>query len=155
MLEQAASGVERSAHRAATAVLRRLRERVRLAVGHHGISGSSYRRDIEGWFHGTTNFLVAGPPGVRVEQMLALVEAGVVHLVGPEMVVGIDRDVAAFTAASPAVNAAPVAAGTDRGPAAGRGRAPYGRSAALLHARVGHLPRSHDLQYWRARLPGG
>lgn len=110
VLEQDASGVERNAHRAATAVLRRLREQVRLAVGHHGITGASYQRDIEGWFHGMTNFLVAGPPGVRVEQMLALMEAGVLHLVGPEMVVGIDREAVAFTAASAAVNATPVEA---------------------------------------------
>jgi FAD-NAD(P)-binding len=112
VLEQAVAGVESSAHRAATAVLRRLREQVRLSVGHHGVTGSSYRHDVEGWFHGLTNFLVAGPPQVRVEQVLALLETGVVHLVGPGMRVGIDREAGAFTAESPAVAGTPVSAET-------------------------------------------
>jgi hypothetical protein len=111
VLDQAAAGVARSPQRAATAVLRRLREQVRLAVSHHGITGSSYRRDVDGWFRSLTNFLVEGPPAVRVEQMLALMEAGVVHLIGPQTCVRLDGEAAAFTAESGAVDGMPVSAG--------------------------------------------
>lgn len=111
VLDQNNAGVTDSPQRAATAVLRRLREQVRLVVSHHGIAGSSYRRDVDGWFHGLTNFLVAGPPAVRVEQMLALLEAGVVHLVGPGMVVGVDPEAGAFVAESAAVAESRVSSG--------------------------------------------
>ncbi|WP_377926002.1 FAD/NAD(P)-binding protein [Amycolatopsis albidoflavus] len=110
VLDEAAAGVTRSPRRAATAALRRLREPVRLAVSHHGIAGSSYRRDVENWFDGLSKFLVWGPPPVRVEELLALLEAGVVHLIGPQTRVTLDRTSAAFTAESPMVDRSRVTA---------------------------------------------
>jgi hypothetical protein len=110
VLDEAGAGVMRSPQRAATAAVRRLREPVRLAVCHHGIAGSSYRRDIENWFDGLSKFLVWGPPPVRVEELLALLEAGVVHLTGPQTRVAIDRDTATFTAESPMVDQSGVTA---------------------------------------------
>ncbi|QIZ36579.1 FAD/NAD(P)-binding protein [Saccharopolyspora sp. ASAGF58] len=110
VLDEAAAGVTRSPHRAVTAALRRLRELVRLAVCHHGIAGSSYRRDIENWFDGLSKFLVWGPPPVRVEELLALLDAGVVRLTGPRTRVAFDRDTAAFTAESAVVDQSRVTA---------------------------------------------
>lgn len=110
VLDEAAAGVTRSPQRAATAALRRLRELVRLAVCHHGIAGSSYRRDIESWFDGLSKFLVWGPPPVRVEELLALLEAGVVHLTGPQSRVAFDPSAAAFTLASPMVDRSKITA---------------------------------------------
>jgi len=110
VLDEAAAGLGRSPQRAATAALRRLREPVRLAVCHHGIAGSSYRRDIENWFDGLSKFLVWGPPPVRVEELLALLEAGVVHLTGPRTRVTIDRETAVFTAESAMVDQSRVTA---------------------------------------------
>lgn len=110
MLAEAAAGVRQSPHRAVTAALRRLRELVRLAVCHHGITGSSYHRDIENWFDGLCKFLVWGPPPVRVEELLALLDAGVVRLTGPRTRVAFDRETPAFTAESAVVNQSAVAA---------------------------------------------
>ena len=110
VLDEAAAGVTRSPQRAATAALRRLREQVRLAVSHHGTAGSSYRRDIENWFDGLSKFLVWGPPPVRVEELIALLDAGVVHLTGPRTRVGVDRETASFTAESAMVDQSRVTA---------------------------------------------
>lgn len=110
VLNEAAAGVTRSPQRAATATLRRLRELVRRAVCHHGITGSSYRRDIEDWFDGLSKFLVWGPPPVRVKELLALLEAGVVRLVGPQTRIAFDSDTAAFTAESAMVDRSTVTA---------------------------------------------
>ncbi|GGU85219.1 FAD/NAD(P)-binding protein [Lentzea flava] len=110
VLYEAAAGATQSPHRAVTAALRRLRELVRLAVCHHGIAGSSYRHDIENWFDGLSKFLVWGPPPVRVEELLALLDAGVVRLIGSRARVELDRDIAAFTAESSMVDHSKVSA---------------------------------------------
>jgi len=110
-LEQAALGVEESPQRAATSVLRALREQVRHAISHCGISGSSYRQHVDGWFRNLTNYLVAGPPAVRTEELIALMQAAVVRLVGPRICVVFDPSSNAFNASSEAVKDRPVTAG--------------------------------------------
>lgn len=56
-------------------------------------------RDVHGWFDADGLFLASGPPAGRTRQVLALVEAGVVRLIGPETTVGVDGG--AFVARSP------------------------------------------------------
>lgn len=71
--------------KAALDVLRDLRNEIRLVVDHGGVSGSSYRDDIEKWFTPLNAFASIGPPASRIKEMIALMEAGVLHMVGPDM----------------------------------------------------------------------
>ncbi|MFI1093641.1 FAD/NAD(P)-binding protein [Streptomyces sp. NPDC020917] len=71
--------------KAALDVLRDLRNEVRLAVDHGGLHGESYRRDLDGWYTPLNAFLSIGPPARRVEEMIALIEAGVLHIIGPDL----------------------------------------------------------------------
>lgn len=66
-------------------VLRDLRNEIRLVVDHSGISGDSYHHELEGWYNPLNAFTSIGPPVRRIEEMIALVEAGVLHVVGPRV----------------------------------------------------------------------
>ena len=66
-------------------VLRDLRNEIRLVVDHGGIDGDSYRDELEGWYNPLNAFTSIGPPVRRIEEMIALVEAGVLHVVGPRV----------------------------------------------------------------------
>ncbi|WP_282793784.1 FAD/NAD(P)-binding protein [Streptomyces sp. CC224B] len=98
--------------KAALDVLRDLRNEIRLCVDHGGVDGTSYRDDLQGWYTPLNAFLSIGPPVSRVEELRALVEADVVHLLGPDLDVTLDTQgpAPAFTARSPAVDAPPVRA---------------------------------------------
>ncbi|MFB6887880.1 FAD/NAD(P)-binding protein [Kitasatospora sp. NPDC056327] len=96
--------------KAALDVLRDLRNEIRLAVDHGGIDGSSYRDDLDGWYTPLNAFLSIGPPAERIEQLIALIEAGVLELLGPGTEIRIDPVDPAFTAASAAVPGPPVRA---------------------------------------------
>ncbi|MGF1431134.1 FAD/NAD(P)-binding protein [Kitasatospora sp. LaBMicrA B282] len=81
-------------------VLRDLRNEIRLAVDHGGLDGDSHRDDLEGWYTPLNAFLSIGPPATRIEQMIALMEAGVLELTGPATEIRIDTEQPAFVAAS-------------------------------------------------------
>lgn len=68
------------------------------AVG--AIAGESLVRDLQGWFDADGLFLASGPPSVRVRKVLALIDAGVIDLLGPETVVRTDADTGRFRAES-------------------------------------------------------
>lgn len=99
-----------SALKATAAMMRDLRDEVRQVVSHQGLSGVSYVRDIERWFSGLNNFVASGPPASRVEELRALVEAGVIRFVGPRM--RVTPADGAFVIDSPAVGEAPVRVST-------------------------------------------
>lgn len=105
--------------KAALDVLRDLRNEIRLVVDHGGLDGSSYRDDLVHWYTPLNAYLSIGPPASRIEEMAALVEAGVLHLVGPATEIRIVPAEPAFLAKSPLVDAEPV------------------RATALIEARVG------------------
>ncbi|MCI3225150.1 FAD/NAD(P)-binding domain-containing protein [Streptomyces sp. NP-1717] len=84
-------------------VLRDLRNEIRLVVDHGGLTGRSHRDDLERWYTPLNAFLSIGPPAGRIEQMIALVEAGVLTVLGPGMRVGTDADQGVFTVEAPAV----------------------------------------------------
>lgn len=109
-LRQARLGPRRSAAKAASAAMRDLRDEIRQVVSHRGISGSSYRDHVDGWFSGLNNYLSSGPPASRIEQLLALVDAGIVEPVGPGMAVTADERAGAFMATSARVAGARVLA---------------------------------------------
>jgi hypothetical protein len=89
--------------KAALDVLRDLRNEVRQLVDHRGLSGRSHREDLEVWYSPLNAFLSIGPPARRIEQMIALIEAGVLHVLGPDMRVRPPGEAAGFTVSSGAV----------------------------------------------------
>ena len=78
-----------------------LRRRVGRLTGLGVFTGRSLARDVLGWFDGDSLALASGPPADRVRLFLALLEAGVVSLLGPEMVIEADASAGRFRAASP------------------------------------------------------
>jgi uncharacterized NAD(P)/FAD-binding protein YdhS len=94
--------------KAALDVLRDLRNEVRLAVDHGGLEAGSHRDDLEGWYTPLNAFLSIGPPAARIEQMIALIEAGVLELTGPMTEIRIDGESPAFVARSSVVPGPPV-----------------------------------------------
>lgn len=86
--------------KAATDVLRDLRNEIRLVVDHGGISGASYRDDLRRWYMPLNAYLSIGPPAERVEQFGALLDAGVLEVLGPDL--RIEADGGRFAARSAA-----------------------------------------------------
>ncbi|WP_208767008.1 FAD/NAD(P)-binding protein [Kitasatospora cineracea] len=109
-LREARAGNLRGPLKAALDVLRDLRNEIRLAVDHGGLAGDSHREDLERWYTPLNAFLSIGPPVGRIEQMIALIEAGVLELTGPGTTVGVDADRRAFVACSTRVPGPPVLA---------------------------------------------
>lgn len=64
------------------------------------IEGSSAVADVHSWFNSDNLFLASGPPAGRTRELLALLEAGIVHLVGPEAEVTSDTASGEFVAHS-------------------------------------------------------
>ncbi|MET0238004.1 MAG: FAD/NAD(P)-binding protein [Kibdelosporangium sp.] len=96
--------------KAALDVLRDLRNEVRLAVDHGGLEGGSHRDELEAWYTPLNAFLSIGPPASRIEEMIALIEAGVLEMTGPGTEIRIDISEPAFVAESNEVPGPPVRA---------------------------------------------
>ncbi|MGO1051418.1 FAD/NAD(P)-binding protein [Crossiella sp. CA198] len=82
---EALRGNVRGPLKAAMDVLRDLRNEIRLVVDHSGISGRSYREELQAWYTPLNAYLSIGPPASRIEELIALIEAGVLHVLGPGM----------------------------------------------------------------------
>ncbi|MFD7403547.1 FAD/NAD(P)-binding protein [Streptomyces sp. NPDC059866] len=82
---QAALGNVHGPLKAALDVLRDLRNEIRLIVDHGGLSGASRRDHLDRWYTPLNAFLSIGPPRRRIEELAALVEAGVVEALGPRL----------------------------------------------------------------------
>jgi len=89
-LDEARQGNVRGPLKAALDVMRDIRNEVRLVVDHGGLAGSSYREELEGWYTPLNAFVSIGPPPSRIEEMVALIEAGVLRVSGPGMRVAAD-----------------------------------------------------------------
>ncbi|MCC3772873.1 FAD-binding protein, partial [Streptomyces sp. UNOC14_S4] len=98
--------------KAAVDVLRDLRNEIRLAVDHSGLTGRSYRDELQGWYTPLNAFLSIGPPARRVAEAVALVEAGVLRVMGPGLRVGTEPGGAGFRLSSDTVPGGAVRAGT-------------------------------------------
>ncbi|MFJ4826869.1 FAD/NAD(P)-binding protein [Streptomyces bacillaris] len=59
--------------------------------------------DIGSWWHGFFSYLASGPPGPRLEQLLALSRAGIVRFLGASVTVTTDEERGLFRASSPTV----------------------------------------------------
>ncbi|MFE2105220.1 FAD/NAD(P)-binding protein [Kitasatospora sp. NPDC059463] len=80
--------------------LRDLRNEIRSLVEHGGLTGRSHRDDLERWFTPLNAFLSIGPPASRIEEMAALLEAGVLTVLGPGTRIRCDRENGVFLAES-------------------------------------------------------
>ncbi|MCF6521818.1 FAD/NAD(P)-binding protein [Streptomyces sp. JJ36] len=98
---QAREGNVRGPVKAALDVLRDLRNELRQIVDHSGLAGASRRDHLDRWYTPLNAFLSIGPPRGRIAEMMALIEAGVLEVLGPRLEVRA-RD-GAFEASSPAV----------------------------------------------------
>ncbi|MFG2828038.1 FAD/NAD(P)-binding protein [Streptomyces sp. NPDC048434] len=99
--------------KAALDVLRDLRNELRQIVDHGGLAGASRRSHLDRWYTPLNAFLSIGPPRRRIEEMTALIEAGVLEVVGPRMTVRLgaaDGRGPGFTAHSPDVPGSEVTA---------------------------------------------
>ncbi|MVO90427.1 FAD-binding protein [Streptomyces sp. p1417] len=96
--------------KAALDVLRDLRNEIRVAVDHGGLEGNSHRDDLEGWYTPLNAFLSIGPPASRIEEMIALIDAGVLELTGPGTEIRFDAADPSFVAESSTVPGPPVRA---------------------------------------------
>jgi uncharacterized NAD(P)/FAD-binding protein YdhS len=96
--------------KAALDVLRDLRNEVRLAVDHGGLEGHSHQEELRGWFTPFNAYLSIGPPASRIEEMIALIEAGVLEVLGPGMRICVDTVDPSFVAVSTVVPGPPVRA---------------------------------------------
>lgn len=115
-VSEARSGNVSGPLKAALDVLRDLRNEIRIAVDHGRVEGNSYRDELQGWYTPLNAFLSIGPPLSRIEEMIALLEAGVLDVLGPGMSVVIDSGSresgggASFVAVSDRVGGPPVRA---------------------------------------------
>ncbi|WP_067226495.1 FAD/NAD(P)-binding domain-containing protein [Streptomyces sp. NBRC 109706] len=102
-IAEARRGNLASPRKSALDVLRDLRNEIRLAIDHGGVSGDSYERDVDGWYTPLNALLSIGPPVRRVAEMAALIEAGVLRVVGPGLRVTASAATGEFVADSPLV----------------------------------------------------
>ncbi|MCF1598184.1 FAD/NAD(P)-binding protein [Streptomyces muensis] len=107
---QAARGNVRGPLKSALDVLRDLRNELRLIVDHGGLTGASRRDHLDRWYTPLNAFLSIGPPRRRVEELVALMEAGVVEVLGPRLEVR--EEDGAWVACSPEVPGSTVRATT-------------------------------------------
>ncbi|GHD17629.1 hypothetical protein GCM10007147_06990 [Nocardiopsis kunsanensis] len=105
---EAARGNVDSPLKTALDVLRDLRNEVRLAVEHGGLEGLSHRDELYGWYTSLNAYLSIGPPVSRVRELIALIEAGFVEILGPGVQVRLDPARASFVAISDTVPGRPV-----------------------------------------------
>lgn len=88
--------------KAATDVLRDLRNEIRLLVDHGGLSGDSYRDDLQRWYMPLNAYLSIGPPAERIEQFGALIDSGVLEVLGPDLrIATADGQFAAYSGRCP------------------------------------------------------
>ncbi|GLY32326.1 FAD/NAD(P)-binding protein [Kineosporia sp. NBRC 101731] len=102
-VQEARQGNLSSPLKAALDALRDLRNEIRLVVDHGGLDGNSHRDDLEGWYTPLNAFLSIGPPAERIEQLMALIRAGVVDLLGAGVQVRIDAHLHQFCASSTSI----------------------------------------------------
>ncbi|MFJ2744719.1 FAD/NAD(P)-binding protein [Streptomyces sp. NPDC087440] len=107
-LARSARGNVEDPVKAAVELLRVVRGVLRAAVDGSGLTPRSHQEDFLGRFAPVCAQLSSGPPVFRVQQVQALLRAGVLCVPGPGTRFGTDPDARCFTAWSPRVDEAPV-----------------------------------------------
>jgi len=103
---------EKDPVKSAVLILHAGRSLLKDAVADGGITEESWVTELRGRFEALVEGLASGPPALRIEQLAALVRAGVVHFLGPEPRFGVDRTTGLFRASSPWVDGGEVQART-------------------------------------------
>ncbi|MFH4354638.1 MAG: FAD/NAD(P)-binding protein [Neisseriaceae bacterium] len=98
-IEAALSGNVSNPLKAALDALRDLRNEIRQLIDFGVVSIASVKNHVEKFYNRHNNFLSIGPPVERILQLKALIEAGVVINLGPEMFV--EKYAGKFVAFSP------------------------------------------------------
>lgn len=91
-VRQAREGNVSGPFKAALDLLRDLRNELRLAIDHGGLDAASHRDELDHWYTPLNAFLSIGPPASRIEEMAALMDAGILEVTGPGMRVGADAE---------------------------------------------------------------
>jgi FAD-NAD(P)-binding len=71
-------------------------------LGADAFTPASRLAEVERWWHGYFSYLASGPPGFRLDELLALSRAGILRFVGPDMWVAPDER-GVFRSGSPSV----------------------------------------------------
>ncbi|MCS7476898.1 FAD/NAD(P)-binding protein [Umezawaea endophytica] len=111
-VDEAERGNVDSPVKAALDVLRSLRATIRELTDFGGLLPESHRADLIGWYAPRSAFLAAGPPLVRLRETKALIEAGVLRVIGPRARYAADAASGTFRVSSPCVLGASVAVDT-------------------------------------------
>ncbi|MFF4405192.1 FAD/NAD(P)-binding protein [Streptomyces sp. NPDC001404] len=99
-VREARQGNVTSPLKAALDMLRDMRNELRFAINNGGIEADSYRQHVQGWFNSLHAFLSIGPPWSRIEELDALVDAGIVQIAGPGFTVECDYGRGSFVGTS-------------------------------------------------------
>lgn len=78
--------------KAALDLLRDLRNELRLAIDHGGLDADSHRVELDEWYTPLNAYLSIGPPASRIEEMAALIDAGVLEVTGPGLRISADPE---------------------------------------------------------------
>ena len=78
-------------------------EQLPFVLGSPKMSAKSRVQDFDDWWFGFFSYYASGPPPRRMQELLALSEAGVVHFLGGETWVRIDEENGSFVAGSATV----------------------------------------------------
>ncbi|OLR92769.1 hypothetical protein BJP25_21710 [Actinokineospora bangkokensis] len=105
-LAEADRGNVDSPLKAALDVLRDCRGAIMRLADFAGLTPDSHRDDLIGWYGPRSAFLAAGPPAERLRQVLALLAAGVLRVIGPHAVFDPDPAAGRFAVSSPVVGGA-------------------------------------------------
>jgi FAD-NAD(P)-binding len=108
-LAEAARGNVGSPLKAGLDVLRECRGQLMRLADFAGFTPVSHRRDFVGWYAPRSDFLAAGPPAMRLRQVLALMDCGLLRIIGPQAVFAPDPASGRFQVSSPRVAGARVA----------------------------------------------
>ncbi|AUG80607.1 hypothetical protein CFP65_5930 [Kitasatospora sp. MMS16-BH015] len=98
--------------KAALDILRDIRGVVREAVEFSSLHPDSQRDEFLTWFNPINTMVSAGPPAIRIQQAIALIEAGVLTVVGPGLELGQCEDTGVFSLTSSQVGGSEITATT-------------------------------------------
>lgn len=94
--------------KAALDVIRDSRAQIRAIVDFAGLTPTSYHTSFLNWYVPRSAFLSAGPPRSRLHQVMALIRAGLLRIVGPNIQVTGQNSLSGFAMSSPQVGASTV-----------------------------------------------
>jgi hypothetical protein len=93
-------------------ILRSLRWIIRELTDFGGLAAASHRDGLVDWYAPRSAFLAAGPPLVRLRETRALIEAGVLRVIGPQATYVADAVAGKFGVVSPRIPGASEAVDT-------------------------------------------